>query len=332
MQTLVQTIDPNRPEVEKIHRAASVLRGGGLIAFPTETVYGLGANALDAAAVARIFEAKGRPATNPVIVHVADAGEVLNVAECLPETGKRLAGQFWPGPLTLVLNKLPEVPGIVTAGGPTVAVRCPKHPVAQALIRAAGVPVAAPSANRSTELSPTRAEHVLRGLDGRIDMLLDAGPCPGGLESTVVDVTSPVPRVLRLGLITVPMLEKVVDEVEVRIGSEAVARSPGQMVKHYSPRTPLRIVPGDSLVDDVLEATHGGKRVGSLMFHGRPLVPGVTPHISLPANPDEAAALLYDTLFKLDAAGLDFILVELPPDHPEWAAVRDRLTRAAAVR
>lgn len=331
MNTLVQTIDSIQPDAEVIHRAAKVLRSGGMVAFPTETVYGLGANALDAAAVARIFEAKGRPATNPVIVHIAEAGDVLNVAETFPETGKRLAERFWPGPLTLVLPKRPEVPGIVTAGGATIAVRCPKHPVAQALIRAAGVPVAAPSANRSTELSPTRAAHVLHGLDGRIEMLLDAGPCPGGLESTVVDVTGPVPRVLRLGLITVPMLEAIVGPVEVRTRSDSVARSPGQMERHYSPRTPLRIVAGDSLLDEILEAAHGGMRVGSLMFHGKPLVQGVT-HVSLPANPEEAAAFLYDTLFELDSARLDQILVELPPDEPAWAAVRDRLVRAAAVR
>lgn len=328
MQTEVLPLDPANPDKGVLGRAASVLRGGGLIAFPTETVYGLGANAKDAAAVARIFEAKGRPATNPVIVHVAEADEILNVGENLSETGKILAQRFWPGPLTLVLPKRADIPPIVTANGPTVAVRCPSHPIARELIRAAGVPVAAPSANRSTELSPTRAEHVLASLNGRIDMILDGGPCPGGLESTVVDVTGPRPRVLRHGLIDVPMLEAVIGHVEVASESEGVARSPGQMAKHYSPRTKLRLVTGPELMEELLRATHAGLKVGTMLFHGRALVPGTGPHISLPNEPAAASALLYDTLFRLDRAGVDVILVEPPPDEPAWAAVRDRLTRA----
>jgi L-threonylcarbamoyladenylate synthase len=331
MITEMLAVDPAAPEPEKIRRAASVLRDGGLIAFPTETVYGLGADARNPDAVNRIFAAKGRPATNPVIVHIAERDELLNVCESDTETGKTLSSVFWPGPLTLVLPKGRAIPDIVTASGPTVAVRCPVHPVARALIREAGVPIAAPSANRSTEVSPTRAEHVLAGLDGRIDMILDGGPCPGGLESTVVDATRPVPRVLRLGLITVPMLEAVVGHVDVMVeGQPGPARSPGQMTKHYSPRTELRLSPGGTIMDDILAATHSGKRVGSVMFHGKALVPGSGPHISLPCDPGEAAALLYDTLFKLDRAGLDAIFVEPPPDEPAWAAVRDRLNRAAA--
>ena len=330
MKTDVLAVDPVQPEAEKIRRAASVLRGGGLIAFPTETVYGLGADARNADAVGRIFEAKGRPATNPVIVHVADPSELLNVSEEPTETGKMLAERFWPGPLTLVLPKRPEIPAIVTANGPTVAVRCPAHPVARAVIREAGVPVAAPSANRSTELSPTRAEHVLAGLDGRIELILDGGPCPGGLESTVVDATGPIPRVLRHGLITIPMLEAVIGHVECGShDSPEVARSPGQMEKHYSPRTKLRLVNGTELMDGIMAATRAGKRVGSVMFHGKAMLPGTGPHVSLPNDPPAAATLLYDTLFRLDRAGLDEILVELPPDEPAWAAIRDRLTRAA---
>ena len=193
METVVLKVDSHSPDAAAIRRAAAVIRAGGLVAFPTETVYGLGANGLDAAAVARIFEAKGRPATNPVILHVSDASEVLNVAADWPETAAQLAAAFWPGPLTLVVPKADRVPSIVTAGGPTVAVRCPNHRVALALIREAGVPIAAPSANRSTELSPTRAEHVLKSLNGRIDLLLDGGPCSGGIESTVVDATGDMP-------------------------------------------------------------------------------------------------------------------------------------------
>ncbi|HZY90824.1 MAG TPA: L-threonylcarbamoyladenylate synthase, partial [Gemmataceae bacterium] len=176
MQTEVLAIDPNAPDPAVIARAAAALRAGGLVAFPTETVYGLGANALDAAAVDRIFAAKGRPAHNPLIVHVADEAAARAVAGEWPATASRLAARFWPGPLTLVVPKAAAVPAVVTAGGPTVAVRVSAHPVALALLRAAGVPVAAPSANRSAQLSPTRAEHILRGLAGRIDLVLDGGP------------------------------------------------------------------------------------------------------------------------------------------------------------
>jgi L-threonylcarbamoyladenylate synthase len=323
LETVVRKVDPASPDPDVIRAAADVIRRGGLVAFPTETVYGLGANALDPAAVARIFEAKGRPATNPVIVHVSDVSEVLNVAANWPETAARLAERFWPGPLTLVVPKSEVVPAIVTAGGPTVAARCPNHPVARALVRAAGVPVAAPSANRSTELSPTRAEHVLKGLNGRIDLLLDGGPCPGGIESTVVDVTGAVPRVLRPGLVSVPMLESVCGRVEIGATTEGVSRSPGQMAKHYSPRTPLRLIDGDDFVDDLLEAQAGGLRVGAMTFSWELFE-------RLPDDPQRAAAALYDTLHRLDQAGYDLILVEMPPDTPEWAAVRDRLTRAAA--
>ena len=332
MKTEVLTVDAANPDPEPIRRAAAVIRGGGLVAFPTETVYGLGANALDPAAVARIFGAKGRPATNPVIVHVADHDSLINVAAAWPETAAKLAARFWPGPLTLVVAKQPAVPDIVTAGGPTVAIRCPAHPVAQALIRASGVPIAAPSANRSTELSPTRVEHVLKGLDGRIEMVLDGGPCPGGLESTVVDVTGDRVKLLRHGLVSVPMLEAVVGPVEVMVAAdEGAARSPGQMAKHYSPRTELRLVDRDALVDALLEARHAGRRVGSVMFHGTGFAPDIAKlHVSLPADPVFSAAMLYETLFQLDQAGLDLILVESPPDTADWAAIRDRLMRAAS--
>lgn len=348
METVVLKVDVGtlEPEPDAIRRGAEIIRAGGLVAFPTETVYGLGANALDASAVARIFEAKGRPSTNPVIVHVSDASEVLNVASNWPKTAARLAERFWPGPLTLVVPKSDRVPDIVTAGGPTVAVRCPNHPVARALIRAAGVPIAAPSANRSTELSPTRAEHVLKSLNGRIDLLLDGGPCQGGIESTVVDVTGEVAQVLRPGLITVPMLEEVCGRVEMGAKCEGVSRSPGQMAKHYSPRTPLMLAVGDyetnGALDQFLAFRDEGKRVGMLMFGRR--VNGRYRRMLhdeyrdlerwvrkvMPVEPEEYAAKLYDTLHELDAEGWDLILVEMPPDTPEWAAVRDRLTRSAA--
>ena len=289
---------------------------GGLVAFPTETVYGLGANALDPVAVRRIFAAKGRPATNPVIVHVADAEQVSAVAADWPAAAAALAARFWPGPLTLVVPRRPEVPDAVTAGGPTVAVRVPAHPVAAALLRAAGVPVAAPSANRSTELSPTRAEHVWKGLAGRIDFVLDGGPCPGGIESTVVDVTGPVVRLLRPGLVSVPQLEEVVGRVEAGASAESVARSPGQMAKHYSPRTPLVLAADVAAQRRAFEAA--GLRVAVMGFD------------RMPREPVGYARDLYAVLHELDGGGYDRIVAETPPDAAEWAGVRDRLARAAA--
>jgi L-threonylcarbamoyladenylate synthase len=315
MNTEILRVDPTSPEPGIITHGAQLIRLGRLVAFPTETVYGLGANALDSAAVRRIFEAKGRPASNPLIVHVADHTQLANVAADWPETAARLAAKFWPGPITIVVPKKRGVPDEVTAGGPTVAVRCPNHPVARELILAAQVPIAGPSANRSTQLSPTCAAHVLKGLGGHIDLILDGGPCQGGIESTVVDATGPVVKLLRPGLITVPMLEEVVGVVEVAANADPVARSPGQMAKHYSPRTPVRLVEGIDLVDDFLEARNAGKNCGLM---------------TLPNNPEVAAAELYATLHRLDESAFDLILIEMPPATPEWAAVRDRLIRAAA--
>jgi len=339
MNTEIAVIDPVTPDPRLVARAAGLLRSGRLVCFPTETVYGLGANALDPEAIKRIFWAKGRPATNPLIVHVHDPSLATNVAAYWPAVAMRLADSYWPGPLTIVVPKNPVVPDEVTAGGPTVGIRCPDHPVAQALLRAAGIPVAAPSANQSTELSPTRAEHVVKSLGGRIDMVLDAGPCPGGIESTVLDVTGPVVRVLRPGPVTVPMLEAIVGPVEAATRQEGVARSPGQMEKHYSPRTPM-IVSDYSpealgLASDMIES---GKRVGLFLMElicgneydeGGPVSDGKMYVKYMPCEPEECAALLYDILHGFDQQNLDAIVVNLPPDTPEWAAIRDRLTRAA---
>jgi L-threonylcarbamoyladenylate synthase len=335
MITELVTLDPAAPDPGSIARAAEQIRAGRLVAFPTETVYGLGANALNSAAVQGIFRAKGRPASNPLIVHVHNSSQIVNVAAEWPETAARLAARFWPGPLTLVVPKQPTLPDEVTAGGPTVAVRCPDHPIAQALLQASGIPIAAPSANRSTELSPTRAEHVLRSLGGRIDMILDGGLCPGGIESTVVDVTGEFVRLLRPGLVTVPMLEEIVGTVKTGSNAGGIIRSPGQMEKHYSPRTRLRLVDGNHLLEDAIVSERAGQRVGSVSFthedaSSSDSVGARGRHVSLPTEPDRAAARLYETLHRLDQSDLDLILIELPPDTPEWAAVRDRLIRAAA--
>jgi L-threonylcarbamoyladenylate synthase len=292
--------------------AAGLLRAGKLVAFPTETVYGLGADALNPEAVARVFAAKGRPATNPLIVHLAHVEQVATVARDFPPAGRQLAAAFWPGPLTLVLPKSLRVPAAVTAGGDTVAVRQPGHPVARLLLHAAGLPVAAPSANRTGRLSPTTAEHVE---DGLADLVLDGGPCPGGLESTVVDVTGGRPRVLRPGLVTAAELEAVVGPVD--LGPEAgVARSPGLSARHYAPRTALETAdtPDEAAFLAGLYETAGLK----------------VARLEVGADPAAAAARLYADLHALDAGGYDRIVVALPPDADRWRAVRDRLTRAAA--
>jgi L-threonylcarbamoyladenylate synthase len=322
-------------DADSITRAAVVLRNGGLVAFPTETVYGLGANALDPDAVARIFAAKGRPASNPVIVHVAAATEVQQVVAEWPPIAEELAKQFWPGPLTMVLPKRKEVPDIVTAGGATVAVRVPGHPVAMALLQAAGVPIAAPSANRSSRLSPTCSQHVANDLGGRIDLILDGGPTSGGIESTVIDLTGPVPRLLRPGLLQAADVEAVVGTL---LHTEAptpdpVLLSPGMLPRHYSPRTPLSCVEDRRARKLVNGLVLGGREVGFLCFADSPprLPPGVA-YRTLANEPLAAAAKLYEALHLLDGAGLDLIVVALPPDTGPWLAIRDRLLRASAPR
>lgn len=297
-----------------------MLSAGGLVAFPTETVYGLGANALDEGAVRRIFDAKGRPPDNPLIVHVSD----LEMARGLGDVPEDLASRFWPGPLTLVVWKLAVVPAVVTAGGETVGIRCPAHPVALDLIRSAGVPVAAPSANRSSAVSPVTAAHVLEDLGGRIEMILDGGRTPGGMESTVLDVTERPYRVLRLGALPVAEIESAVGSVSI---GGVVGRSPGQKAKHYSPATKLYVAEGDGsrLVAALRDK---GMRVGWMPFGAREME-GVEVRV-MGRSVREYESELYATLRELDGLGLDAIVVEKPPLEPEWAAVLDRLERAAA--
>ena len=267
--------------------------------------------------MARIYDAKGRPATNPVIVHVLTLADAESLTTLTPDAARKLAAAFWPGPLTLVLPKSPRVPEIVTAGGPTVAVRAPAHPVARALLKAAGVPIAAPSANRSGELSPTTAAHVERSLGGRIDLILDGGACPGGIESTVVDVSGPAVRLLRPGLVAVADLERVlgglIDLAPVVAGA---LPSPGLLARHYAPRTPLEVAESPAQFEFLVGLYEAaGRRVARLR---------------LPGTPAEVAARLYAELHALDAEGYDRIVVELPPNTDDWRAVRDRLARAAA--
>jgi L-threonylcarbamoyladenylate synthase len=322
-------VSPEHPDPTVIAHAAELLRSGRLVAFPTETVYGLGAHALDSAAVARIYDAKGRPKYNPLIVHVAGIEQVPAVAAGWNDIADRLARAFWPGPLTLVLPKTDAVPDSVTAGLSTVAVRVPSHPVAHALLAAADIPIAAPSANRSTQLSPTTGAHVLASLGDVIDLILDAGPTPVGIESTVVDVTTPVPSLLRPGSITLDDLERVVGRVERRttVAGESARPAPGMLDKHYAPRARLVLVASPDVGVRVEHERANGFRVGALVLHAS--VEPTAGIVTMPPDPVGYATALYASLHALDDVGCDVIVVERVPETNAWLAVRDRLARAA---
>jgi L-threonylcarbamoyladenylate synthase len=339
--TRVLTIDPLAPSARDIAEAADLIRRGGLVAFPTETVYGLGVHALDAAAVRRLFAAKGRPADDPLIVHVAAPSALASLVSEPPPEVDALAARFWPGPLTLVLRRAPVVPREVTAGLETVAVRVPAHPVAQALLAAAGVPIAAPSANLFSRPSPTRAAHVLEDLDGRIDMLLDAGPTTVGVESTVLDLSSEVPTVLRPGAISIEMLHAVVPGVRMRSSADSGGpqRSPGLLTRHYSPRAPLTLYEGPRtavlarMAKDLAARTT--RRVGLLLPDDDAIEAGGAVRVQLgpSGDPEAMARRLYAALRELDTAGVDEILARVPHAAGGLAhAIADRVRRAAAGR
>ena len=324
-------VDPSNPDRVTLRVAAEVLRNGGLVAFPTETVYGLGAHALDEAAVERIYAAKGRPSYNPLIVHVTDAEAAKALVSDWPPSAERLARVFWPGPLTMVLPKRDVVPDAITAGLPTVAIRVPNHPVALALLEEAGIPVAAPSANRFTELSPTTASHVVESLGDGVDLVLDGGPTTVGIESTVVDLTGPTPRVLRPGMISTAQIAAVVGavtETPVHVEEGAARSSPGMVDRHYAPRARLLLFDDATRGAAIAAATAAaaeGTRVGSLAFQPLP----VTDAHVMPRDAAAYARRLYAELHALDELECELVLVERPPDGPEWAGVRDRLERAA---
>jgi L-threonylcarbamoyladenylate synthase len=313
-----------------LREAADLLRSGRLVAFPTETVYGLGANALDERAVERIYAAKGRPAINPLIVHVLNTDAARALAAQWPPAADALAKAFWPGPLTLVVRKSDRIPAIVTAGQDTVGLRVPAHPVALALLEQAGIPIAAPSANRSTQLSPTAAEHVARGLGDDVDLIVDGGPTTVGIESTVVDVTGEVPRVLRPGMISRNAIVRVVGAAAdaSRVQHE-VLRSPGMLGRHYAPHARVRLFE-TSQREEAARFARGdvdlGLRVGAVVFS--PLSAGVEREHVMPSRADAYARDLYATMHALDEAGCDVLYIELPPNEPEWAAIIDRLERS----
>jgi len=320
-----------------LDRAAGLLRAGGIVAVPTETVYGLAADALDAEAVAGIFRAKGRPATNPLIVHVRDADMARGLAGTWPRAADAIAAKLWPGPVTVVVPRGPAIPDIVTAGGPTVALRCPDHRLTRRLIEKAGRPLAAPSANRSEAASPTTAAHVLESLGSRIDLILDGGPCDRGIESTVVDCTLAPPRILRPGPMSREQVERAVGGPvvwpDVIDADTAPLRSPGLHSRHYSPRTPLDIPAHPAAHVSALLAA--GVRVGWMTRDAAdPVVRKLSAArelvvVPMPESPADYARLLYATLHALDRRELGRIVVDPLPAAEPWRAVRDRLSRAA---
>ncbi len=323
------------PNLDEIERAAAILRRGGLVAFPTETVYGLGAWALDPAALGRIFAAKGRPANHPLIAHVLDAAGGRALASSWPVLAARLAEAFWPGPLTLVVPRAAHVPLALTGGGDSVAVRAPAHPVARALLAAFGEPIAAPSANRYQSLSPTTAAHVRASLGERVDMILDGGPCSAGIESTVVDVRGEAPVILRPGALDLPTLAAVVPgttELVATVASEDSPHvSPGQDRRHYSPKTPLLVAATrDAAVEAARDRMRRGQRVGMLLM--RPLEQAGASVRSLGVAPASYARQLFSALHELDGLGVDVIVVEPVPETAPWRAVADRLRRGATAR
>jgi L-threonylcarbamoyladenylate synthase len=340
--TEVVRVDPDRPDPLDIARAAECLRRGGLVAFPTETVYGLGVHALDREAVRKLFDAKGRPANDPLIVHVAAFDQIAALVTALPAPAAALAARFWPGPLTLVLPRAASVPLEVTAGLQTVAIRIPAHPVARALLSAVGLPIAAPSANLFSRPSPTRAAHVLDDLDGRIDMVIDGGATTVGVESTVLDLTVDPPTVWRPGAIAVEALHDIVPEVRLAPlgGAAAVKASPGMLAKHYAPRAPMTLYRGQAeaargaLVAAARDAIGRRVRVGVLATSGDAgALEGMAVVIAALGAEDDAegaGARLYAALRELDAAHVDVILArDASRDDGLWRALRDRLHRAA---
>ena len=314
-------------EPADIARAADILRAGGLVAFPTETVYGLGADAANDAAVARIFAAKGRPADHPLIVHIASASEMSRWARDIPEAAWKLAELFWPGPLTLILKRASGVAEAASGGRDTIGLRVPGHPVAQAILHALGGGIAAPSANRFGRISPTCADHVLAELDGRIEAVIDGGPCAVGLESTILDLSGPHPQVLRPGRITAAALAAIIGPLDSQPSAQA-PQVPGSLEAHYAPDTPLRLVESALLESEAAKLAETG---AVIVLARRP--PSAALNCHWMQLPDTAAAYghdLYARLREADAQGGASLLVERPLATPEWDAVNDRLRRAAA--
>ncbi|MCI9563850.1 MAG: threonylcarbamoyl-AMP synthase [Oscillospiraceae bacterium] len=320
-----------------IEAAAAILRAGGLVGIPTETVYGLGANGLDPAAVRRIFKAKGRPQDNPLILHIPDPSWLERYCRDVPAAARRLAEQFWPGPLTMILPRRALVPDEVTCGLETVGVRCPDHPVTLDIIRAAGVPVAAPSGNRSGRPSPTCARHMLEDMEGRIQAVVDGGPCGVGVESTIVDLTLPVPRLLRPGGLPLEALEAVLGHVDVDRAVTAPLspgekpRAPGMKYRHYAPRAPVTVVTGDGAATAAYIRRQAGANTGVICFtEYQEQFPGCTVRSIGPMEDrGEQARRVFDALRSFDGTSVTAIFAQCPGEEGLGLAVANRLKKAA---
>jgi L-threonylcarbamoyladenylate synthase len=311
---------------QAIHRAAEIIKKGGIVAFPTETVYGLGADAFNPLAVARIFEVKRRPYFDPLIVHVAHPADVKKLVKEIPSNAKKLTESFWPGPLTVVLLKDENIPDIVTAGLPTVAIRMPNHPMALSLIKESKCPIAAPSANPFGYLSPTTAEHVQEQLGDQVDLILDGGPCPVGVESTIVSFLEERPRLLRPGGVSLEEIESVIGKVEINPNEQEKPSAPGMLPRHYAPRTPI-VLDWDEKNLDIYK----NKKIGLLAFQEprNHLKFKSVEVLSKKGDLREAAANLFAAIRRLDALNLDLILAESIPEIGLGRAIMDRLRRAS---
>jgi len=350
MRTEIMIIDPIQPEPALIERAAALLRAGAVVVFPTETVYGLGADALQPQAVTRIFAAKGRPFHDPLIVHIAAMDTLYELTTTLPAQVEQLTQTFWPGPLTLILPRNPRVPALISAGMATVGVRMPNHPVALALIRAVGSPIAAPSANRFMHISPTTAQHALTDLAGRVPLILDAGPCAVGVESTVLDLCAEIPTILRPGGVSLEALREVLPEVQLLkrhtskhkedCVTDEAQRAPGQMLTHYAPGIPLLLFDGSAeamrsaMLREVQQRREQGEEVGVLVADEDVVAFQASGArvftLGNAAAPEQVAAALFTGLRTLEEAGVQVILCRNFDEHGLGLAIRDRLLRAAS--
>ena len=343
-KTIILKINGERPELEKISLAAEVIRQGGLVAFPTETVYGLGADALNPKAVRKIYTAKNRPLDNPIIVHVANKDDVYRLAEKTPKFAEKLMEHFWPGPLTLVLKASKRVPRVTTGGLDTIAIRMPSHKVALALIKEAETPIAAPSANLAGRPSPTMAEHVIQDLYGRIDIILDAGPTKIGVESTVLDLTQDPPQILRPGGTTYEELKRILGKISIHPAALARrevqiehARSPGMKHKHYAPKAKVILVEGElnAIINEIKKLAkqyiRDGKKVGILATDESLSMydVGIVRSLGSRYNLASAAKNLFKLFREFDEEGVDIIIAEGIPQKGLGLAVMNRLRRAA---
>jgi L-threonylcarbamoyladenylate synthase len=343
LKTTIIPIDPSQIDPAALEQAAAIIRRGGLVAFPTETVYALGADVFNAAAVQKVFAAKGRPGTDPLIVHISSREQLQQIGREVPPLAQQLMDAFWPGPLTLVLPRRENIPAEVSAGKDTVAVRLPAHPIICGLIEQAGVPVVGPSANRFGHTSPTTARHVLDDLDGRIDAVIDSGSTRIGVESTVVDISGSQPRLLRPGGISLEQLRQFIPGLDFTPAylSEATAASgPGMLLTHYAPRARLVLYEGPAervraaLLEAISERIHQGKRVGVIVIRDEasPYEQAGAVVIQAGGTLEAAASGLFKAMRELDSAGVDVILANAPEPVGLGLVIRDRLIRAASGR